>query len=83
MPFYSEQKDLTFKYTVVGDYVMEGDTIFEGVSDEVKELIKGLLEVDAKNRLTVEQAIDHPWFTSKAVPRQHANPGEIDFLNFV
>jgi serine/threonine protein kinase len=32
-----------------------------GVSEEAKNLISGLLRVDPRKRLTVEQALQHPW----------------------
>lgn len=31
------------------------------VSDEVNQLIKGLLEIDPKKRLTVDQILSHSW----------------------
>ena len=42
-----------------GQYTFDYD--FDKVSDEAKHLIKGLLCVDVKKRLTVHQALDHPW----------------------
>ena len=35
---------------------------FNSVSDECKDLIKKLLVVNAKKRLTGQQALSHPWF---------------------
>jgi serine/threonine protein kinase len=83
LPFYSEEKELTFKYTILGDFIMEGDTIFDNLSMELKDLIRGLLEVDAEARLTVQQALDHPWFTSKPVQKKMVKTGGFDFTNFV
>lgn len=31
------------------------------VSDEAMNLVNGLLEIDPKKRLTVEQILNHPW----------------------
>ena len=63
---------------------MEGDSIFENLSDELKNLIQGLLEVDVNQRLTIEQAINHPWFTTTKKKKEiKLNPGQIDFTNFV
>lgn len=31
------------------------------ISDEAKDMIKGLLCVDHRRRLTVDQALKHPW----------------------
>lgn len=35
---------------------------WEDVSSEAKELCQGLLQVDYNARLSLEQALDHPWF---------------------
>lgn len=62
---------------------MEGDSIFENLSAEVKDLIVKLLEVSAEDRLSVDQALDHSWFTAKSLPKKKIKPGAIDFTQFV
>ena len=36
------------------------------ISDEAKDLIRGLLTVDVRDRLTVDQALQHPWILRSA-----------------
>ena len=62
---------------------MEGDSIFENVSEELRDLIQGLLEVDVNSRLTISQALNHPWFTMKPKKQIKKNPEAFDFTNFV
>ena len=51
-------------YCITGDYVLDGDEIFDRLSAEVKSLIGGLLEVDPYERLGFNQIINHPWLRS-------------------
>ena len=34
------------------------------VSDQAKEVVRGLLEVNPDRRMTARQALDHPWFNA-------------------
>ena len=40
---------------------------FGQVSDEAKDLIRGLLNINSVRRLTVQQALEHPWFNKPMV----------------
>jgi serine/threonine protein kinase len=35
--------------------------LWDGVSSEAKDLIRGLMDTNPSTRLTVEQALQHPW----------------------
>ena len=37
------------------------------ISDQAKDLVKKLLEIDDKKRISAEEALKHPWFESKEV----------------
>lgn len=37
---------------------------FSHISEEAKELVRGLLTTDAEQRLTAQQALSHPWVSS-------------------
>lgn len=49
-----------------GDFDFE-DTNWEGVSDQVKDLICKMICVDAATRITADQVLVHPWITHKAI----------------
>ena len=43
-----------------GIYDMELEP-FKSVSDEAKDLIRKLMEIDPKQRLSAKEALNHPW----------------------
>lgn len=63
-PFYDEgsQSNL-FKKIKQGDYDFDPD-YWSHVSEEAKDLIRGMICVDSTARLTVDQALAHPWVTN-------------------
>ena len=83
LPFYSEEKELTYQYCLTGDYVLEGDPIFDKASPEVKDLITQMLHVEPKNRISIEKALKHPWFNKKKMSENSKIPSKIDFTNYV
>lgn len=62
-PFYDKDDQLLFKKILSGSYSF-ADPVWRSVSDQAKDLIKGLLTKDVKYRLTAVQALSHPWFNS-------------------
>lgn len=40
------------------------------ISPEARQLVRGLLDRDVRTRLTAEQALQHPWFTSVSAKAQ-------------
>lgn len=63
-PFYMEDNDyhnkMLYKNILNGRYDMTTEQL-KSVSEEAQDLITGLLNVDPKKRLTVDQALAHPW----------------------
>ena len=49
-------------------------TLKDDISEEARELIKGLLERDPLERLTVEQILDHPWLKGSDKNCKFLNP---------
>ena len=45
----------------------------ENISDEARDLLKGLLNKDPKRRLTVEQILNHPWLSNFKVKNASSN----------
>jgi len=60
-PFYGDNDDELFERICSCNFKFLSP-YWDRVSDEAKSLIKALLEVDSKKRLTAEQALQHPWF---------------------
>ena len=59
-PFYDDNQKMLFKKIKAGVYEFHAD-YWRNVSPEAKDLISNLLVVSPLNRLTVDQALAHPW----------------------
>uniref|UniRef100_A0A7E4VU92 non-specific serine/threonine protein kinase n=1 Tax=Panagrellus redivivus TaxID=6233 RepID=A0A7E4VU92_PANRE len=64
-PFGGENDEETLKNVKACDWNMD-DSAFESISDNAKSFIKSLLNLDPKSRLTVHDALDHPWLSSRS-----------------
>ena len=56
-----------FKRMLEGTFPMK-----DGLSESLKDLIKGLLTVDTKKRLNMTQVMEHPWFVKDLPASLHA-----------
>lgn len=56
VPFKANDMNDLHKLIFKGEYAE-----IEGISQEAKDLIKGILEVEPKKRLTAEEILNHPW----------------------
>jgi serine/threonine protein kinase len=59
-PFYDDSEPRLFRKIRAGKYNMQ-DPVWDLVSDEAKDLITKLLEVEPEKRLNVTQVLEHPW----------------------
>ena len=64
-PFHDDDQKELFKRIKAGVYVFH-EQYWSGVSEEAKDLIRKLLVVNPRERLTAEQALAHPWMRSTA-----------------
>jgi len=54
---------------VQGRFALRFPRWARGLSGSARDLLKGLLDVDPRTRLTAEQALAHPWVTGRDAPR--------------
>lgn len=59
LPFFGT-KDRLFDMIVKGRYNMKPRQ-WDHLSDTAKDLVRKMLRVDARERITVEEALNHPW----------------------
>mmetsp|Transcript_7741 Transcript_7741/g.8449 ORF Transcript_7741/g.8449 Transcript_7741/m.8449 type:complete len:383 (-) Transcript_7741:100-1248(-) len=64
-PFHDDNQRALFRKIVKGEYEFHPE-YWGTVSDEAKDLIRGLLTLDMSKRLTVDQALAHPWLNRSA-----------------
>jgi serine/threonine protein kinase len=62
-PFHDEDQNELFKRIKAGVYEFH-EEYWASVSEEAKDLIAKLLVVNPLERLTAEQALQHPWLTT-------------------
>jgi serine/threonine protein kinase len=60
VPFRSNTMEELHKLILKGRFDFQG----EKLSNEAKDLICGLIQVNYRKRLTAKQALDHPWLQS-------------------
>uniref|UniRef100_A0A7S0VHK2 Protein kinase domain-containing protein n=1 Tax=Hemiselmis tepida TaxID=464990 RepID=A0A7S0VHK2_9CRYP len=63
-PFYDENNAVLFQQIKKGDYSFPSP-YWDDVSDGAKDLVRKILQVDPKKRLTVKTCLEHPWLTSR------------------
>ncbi|CAH8493350.1 unnamed protein product [Heterobilharzia americana] len=64
LPFYGT-RDILFTQIVSGRYHRQPQ-VWNMISPEARDLVKRLLETDPTQRLTIEEALRHPWISQKA-----------------
>jgi serine/threonine protein kinase len=60
LPFDSEFTEEVIRNTIEGRFEME-DEFWQCVSDEAKDLVRRLLEIDPEKRISLPDAMNHPW----------------------
>uniref|UniRef100_A0A0N5A493 non-specific serine/threonine protein kinase n=1 Tax=Parastrongyloides trichosuri TaxID=131310 RepID=A0A0N5A493_PARTI len=70
-PFGGETDEETLKNVRNCDWNMD-DSSFDGISNEAKDFIKRLLINESDKRMTIHEALDHPWFG----PRSEGDTGK-------
>ncbi|XP_046579376.1 serine/threonine-protein kinase Chk2-like [Haliotis rubra] len=61
-PFSDERKDMDLPKQIMGGHFSFPTQYWEGVPEAAIDLIKKLMTVDPKKRITLSEALQHPWF---------------------
>ncbi|XP_064399432.1 calcium/calmodulin-dependent protein kinase type 1-like [Halichondria panicea] len=69
-PFYHENDAELFQQIMRGDYEFDSP-YWDDISSSAKDFIKHLMEIDAQNRYTCRQAIEHPWISGGVAPTKN------------
>ena len=59
-PFENDDEQSLFQMIRLGEYSMD-DHLWDHVSDEAKDCVQRLLTVNTSVRMTITQALEHPW----------------------
>ncbi|ULT95623.1 hypothetical protein L3Y34_004374 [Caenorhabditis briggsae] len=66
-PFGGENDDDTLRNVKSCDWNMD-DSAFSSISEDGKDFIRKLLLADPNSRMTIHQALEHPWLSPGSVP---------------
>lgn len=75
-PFYHESTAQLYKQIKKGEFDFP-DPYWTDISREAKDLIKGLLTVDPKRRLTCDQVLRHPWISGSMASTKSLGSGQV------
>jgi len=76
LPFYHEERAITVRLVRSGKFDFD-DEEWSGVSDNAKDLIRQLLELDVDKRITGPQILAHPFITSQPESTRTKNVAKI------
>jgi len=62
LPFWGNYNHEVIEKILKGNYDLEEADIWYFVSEDVKDLIRSMLEYDPNRRISAVQALRHPWF---------------------
>ncbi|XP_049849978.1 myosin light chain kinase A-like [Schistocerca gregaria] len=78
-PFYDENDAKLFDIIMSGSYEFQSP-YWDHVSEEAKDLIRQILVVNPKDRISAKEALNHPWF--KMAPRDlQSRASDVNFRN--
>ncbi|KAM7541228.1 hypothetical protein Aperf_G00000031286 [Anoplocephala perfoliata] len=72
-PFTDERKDFDLKTQIIQGHYDFPDRFWRGVSEDAKDLIKRLMCVDPQKRITLEEALLHPWLNDISMRKELAD----------
>jgi len=62
-PFQMDDEEEMMENIETGEWEWIGEE-WENISDDVKDLIRHLMDPDPQTRYSIDQALEHPWITS-------------------
>eukprot|EP00794_Sanderia_malayensis_P017479 gene17479-19227_t len=63
-PFLGDSDNETLRNVSNGEYDFDdGEDIFDQISDNAKQFIEALLELDVAKRMTIDECLQHEWLT--------------------
>ncbi|KAL5112204.1 Serine/threonine-protein kinase Chk2 [Taenia crassiceps] len=72
-PFTDERKDCDLKTQITNGLYDFPDIYWKGVSESAKDLVRRLMCVNPTERITLEEALLHPWLSDQVIRNQLAD----------
>ncbi len=70
LPFASAAPEIVIRKTIKGDYSIT-DLHWTNMSEQARDLTSRLLEKDPEKRISLIEALVHPWITDRAALKQY------------
>lgn len=80
-PFYDEDEKIMYKKILKGDYQFDSP-YWDNITENAKDLVRKLLKVNVKERLTVDEALRHPWVRGIAAASEHMEEVQSNIKKF-
>ncbi|XP_060594839.1 calcium/calmodulin-dependent protein kinase type IV-like [Ruditapes philippinarum] len=80
-PFYDDNDQHMYKKIIKGDYEFDSP-YWDYIGENAKDLIRKLLTVNSKKRLTAEEALKHPWVKGMAASGEHMEKTQNNIKSF-
>uniref|UniRef100_A0A7S3V3K9 non-specific serine/threonine protein kinase n=1 Tax=Aplanochytrium stocchinoi TaxID=215587 RepID=A0A7S3V3K9_9STRA len=82
-PFFDNEQDKLARKIVKGKYKFRHED-WDGISDEAKSFVRGLIKRDPDQRMTADDALEHPWIKNlAAVPDTNLDTTQKAMREFV
>lgn len=69
-PFDRDTSAEEMKAILAGDYAFEPEEYWKDVSENAKDFITKCLKTEIEDRMTADQALDHPFLSKKSIQKQ-------------
>ncbi|XP_062873947.1 serine/threonine-protein kinase Chk2 isoform X1 [Trichomycterus rosablanca] len=69
-PFNSDSSSMSVRDQILSGHYCFIKSRWESVSPQAKDLVKKLLVVEPKNRLSIEEALQHPWLKDEEMKKK-------------
>jgi len=80
LPFLDQDRKILFKKIEQGIYSFPAE-LWIGISEEAKDLVRRLLDINPNSRITAEQALCHPWINGSPLPQISFSPPQSNTMS--
>lgn len=81
-PFYHESTTVLYKQIKKGSYTFP-DPYWSEISNDAKDLVRGLLNVEPKKRFTPDNVLNHPWISGGKASDKNFGDGHIRRMQLI
>ncbi|GMT25440.1 hypothetical protein PFISCL1PPCAC_16735 [Pristionchus fissidentatus] len=80
-PFGGDSDEETLRNVKAGDWSFD-DSAFSSISEDARDFIKKLLQIDPSSRMSIHDAMEHPWLAGAGEKREEEGGARIPSTNY-